>query len=433
MVIFTQHLNRSTRLKYLTLSLAAVFMLISVNLLASNAVSNDKSSAHNLSLHKSIDLATTVKRSQDRQQGNQSIINHISKPAESYALINENFFKNASQKQLSDTLVVLTIDGGGTFGIIPLEVLIKLEERLKKPASELFDIMAGTSTGSIIIAGLSYQSEKQTGNLSAKNILDLYNDTMQQVYSSSWWYKVISLQGLTAPKFNNQGKYQSLVRIFGDSTKLSQLSNSIAIIYIYSINYNNIIDLNSREAALSDQYDFNLVDTLMASTATPFFWQPVSLQDITKSFETDSIDAGLTLNNPGFNTILKTQKMFPNRHIVLLSLGTGADFNSLDDSLIKKQKLSRGLFRAFFPAFDLSITSQSLVNQQYIKNYFNRPNSPLVAVFRLNITKPTDAPSPLDGDPKNFVIIKQYADKMVSKNQNIIDQFINVIEMIDGH
>ena len=28
---------------------------------------------------------------------------------------------------------------------------------------------------------------------------------------------------------------------------------------------------------------------------------------------------------------------------------------------------------------------------------------------------------------------KQYADRMVSKNQNIIDQFINVIEMIDGH
>ena len=429
MIIFIQCLSRSLRLRYLALSVAAVFLLVTGNLLASNTTDQIDGQIH--SSNKPNDSTLAVKQFQTRQQGNQSTIRQISKPSESYALINHKFFQSASQQQLSDTLVVLTIDGGGIYGIIPLEVLIELEARLKKPARDLFDVMAGTSTGSIIIAGLSYQSEKQTGNFSAKKILDLYNDTMQRVYSSSWWYKAISLQGLTAPKFNNQGKYQSLVRIFGDSTKLSQLSNSIAIIYIYSINYNNIIDLNSREAALSDQHDFNLVDTLMASTATPFFWRPVTLQDITKSFETDSIDAGLTLNNPGFNTILKTQKMFPNHHIVLLSLGTGADFNSLDDSLIKKQKLSRGLLRAFFPAFDLSITSQSIVNQQYIKNYFNRPNSPLVAVFRLNITKPTDAPSPLDGDPKNFAIIKRYADKMVSKNQNIIDQFIKVIEMID--
>jgi len=55
---------------------------------------------------------------------------------------------------------ILSIDGGGIRGIIPAKILVDLERRLKskgKPKQlwEYFDLVAGTSTGAIIAAGLT--------------------------------------------------------------------------------------------------------------------------------------------------------------------------------------------------------------------------------------------------------------------------------------
>ena len=41
---------------------------------------------------------------------------------------------------------VLSIDGGGIRGIIPAMVLTEIETRTGKATSELFDLVAGTST-----------------------------------------------------------------------------------------------------------------------------------------------------------------------------------------------------------------------------------------------------------------------------------------------
>ena len=54
---------------------------------------------------------------------------------------------------------VLSIDGGGIRGIIPALVVAYLERKAKKPASELFDLMVGTSTGGMLALGLSLQGD----------------------------------------------------------------------------------------------------------------------------------------------------------------------------------------------------------------------------------------------------------------------------------
>ena len=44
---------------------------------------------------------------------------------------------------------VLSVDGGGIRGIIPALVLAHLERQVGAPASKLFDLIVGTSTGGI--------------------------------------------------------------------------------------------------------------------------------------------------------------------------------------------------------------------------------------------------------------------------------------------
>lgn len=49
---------------------------------------------------------------------------------------------------------ILSVDGGGIRGIIPAIILAEIEQRTRKTIAEIFDLMAGTSTGGIVVAGL---------------------------------------------------------------------------------------------------------------------------------------------------------------------------------------------------------------------------------------------------------------------------------------
>ena len=49
---------------------------------------------------------------------------------------------------------ILSIDGWGIRGIIPAMVLSVIEEKIGKHIAEVFDLIAGTSTGGILALGL---------------------------------------------------------------------------------------------------------------------------------------------------------------------------------------------------------------------------------------------------------------------------------------
>jgi len=63
--------------------------------------------------------------------------------------------------------VAVAIDGGGIRGVIVTRALTMLEEQLGRPSREIFGLAAGTSTGSIISAGIG-------AGLTGKQMYDLY-------------------------------------------------------------------------------------------------------------------------------------------------------------------------------------------------------------------------------------------------------------------
>ena len=56
---------------------------------------------------------------------------------------------------MSNVVKVLAIDGGGIRGIIPAMVLAEIEARTQKRISEMFDLIAGTSTGGLLALALT--------------------------------------------------------------------------------------------------------------------------------------------------------------------------------------------------------------------------------------------------------------------------------------
>ena len=61
-------------------------------------------------------------------------------------------------KDRTTSRFMLTIDGGGIRGLIPALILAELERRIDRPLHACFDMIAGTSTGGIIAAGLAAPS-----------------------------------------------------------------------------------------------------------------------------------------------------------------------------------------------------------------------------------------------------------------------------------
>ena len=66
---------------------------------------------------------------------------YVTMPKTSFLLTPE--YKKMSPDQKNEIMTVLTIDGGGMYGIIPLKVLADLERRTHLHVSSLFDVMGG--------------------------------------------------------------------------------------------------------------------------------------------------------------------------------------------------------------------------------------------------------------------------------------------------
>ena len=82
---------------------------------------------------------------------------------------------------------VLSIDGGGIRGIIPALILAELEERTGKPVCELFDMIAGTSTGGILATGLTIPDEHGKPRWTAKELVGLYRDEGPSIFHRTRW------------------------------------------------------------------------------------------------------------------------------------------------------------------------------------------------------------------------------------------------------
>lgn len=83
---------------------------------------------------------------------------------------------------------ILSVDGGGIRGIIPLTCLVRYESVLGKPSREAFDMVAGTSTGAIIAAGVAL-------GISARGILSLYRNLAQEAFRRLPWWQILLNKG----------------------------------------------------------------------------------------------------------------------------------------------------------------------------------------------------------------------------------------------
>src|SRR5688572_13310078 len=119
---------------------------------------------------------------------------------------------------------ILALDGGGVRGFLTIAILACLEAELRKRSgdgkyvlSQYFDLIGGTSTGSIIATGLAL-------GWSVSEIWAAYELLAPRIFAKA------SGSGLFSPRFKNQALSDALKEQFGDRALDSpELDTGLAI------------------------------------------------------------------------------------------------------------------------------------------------------------------------------------------------------------
>lgn len=125
---------------------------------------------------------------------------------------------------------ILSLDGGGIRGVLAAQMLLNLQKRLGKPLNQYFDLITGTSTGSMLAAALVLGIPEQ-------KMVDLYRMQGKIVFPYTDPLDVKRLPvmleyGFLGPKFSDRGLKTVLQELLGEK-KLADVSKSKLLITSY--------------------------------------------------------------------------------------------------------------------------------------------------------------------------------------------------------
>ena len=218
---------------------------------------------------------------------------------------------------------ILAIDGGGIRGLIPAVVLAELERRTGRRTAELFDLIAGTSTGGILACGLTRPGGGGGPAFAAADLIGLYESEGPEIFHRSLLKRIESVEGYLDERYDDSGLNAALRRYLG-AARLSQTLTDV-FIPAYDIERRQAFFFRSSRARTDPTYDFALVDAARATSAAPTYFEPVRVRDAAGAASYALIDGGVFALNPAMVAYAELAAAGRRDEIdLVVPLGTGA-------------------------------------------------------------------------------------------------------------
>lgn len=295
---------------------------------------------------------------------------------------------------------IISIDGGGIRGIVPAYLLKCIEEEMQDHICNHVDLVAGTSTGAIVGAGVS------TGTPMAK-ILELYFKQGPQIFEKNFRTKWKSVFGLKGGKHDVHNLIKILEDAYGSGTLNDHLKTDF-LCTAYSMT-----DGRPRFFSKKQEGNLKLGKVIAASAAAPTYFDPVMIEG------KEYIDGGVFAGNPAMSAFAEIKGLYPGtvaEDIFLVSLGTGNRLQSYDTV---KDWFK---FKWINPLLDIMMASDGgVVHHQLVKIYQSvNENS---NYFRITGKLPANISSDM-GDPNivNMEYLLEFAKFLEKKNKSKIKE-----------
>ncbi len=313
----------------------------------------------------------------------------------------------------NSTFRILSLEGGGVRGVVSATILRQVESQIRdlenKSLTEYFDMVAGTSTGAILAAGIVL-------GRTPEDMINVYRNRGNEIFDRGTrrCRKLIPGGGgyfIPFTRYKNKGlitvlEEELLFPEGGESPKLIDVENreelpTLLILAYDTLNgYTQYFDSNGKYKDnrqpmwYTEQYIWEIC---VCSAAAPTFFPPYELEYIDRDGEEISntyIDGGVAANNPDLAAIThalytKTRQNSPTNSpntippglalsdISVLSIGTGKinqpfDFKTVNEwGLIEWAKKIPDIFLAAPADFEQKVTRQLIStfnqNTQYLR------------------------------------------------------------------
>lgn len=234
---------------------------------------------------------------------------------------------------------ILALDGGGIRGALTLGYLQRIEDILREQHGndnnfrlcDYFDLIGGTSTGSIIASCLAI-------GMKVEEITALYMKLGGRIFSGKYkWWNIFNLDELVKAGYDEGPLEEELQEVFGDITLSSgKIKTGLCIVTKRADTNSLWLLLNHPKGKyFNSEYgkngDILLWKAVRASTAAPSYFIPQVI-DVGGGMPAGAfVDGGVSMaNNPALNLLMvATLKGFPFHwdmgpdKLLLVSIGTG--------------------------------------------------------------------------------------------------------------
>jgi uncharacterized protein len=214
------------------------------------------------------------------------------------------------------SIKVLAIDGGGIRGIIPAIILAEIQKRITLELFQVFDLIAGTSTGGIIALGIGTQCNGGRP-YSPAELLDLYVKNGPAIFKKNL---LTPERQVVLPKYSPDALESVLEQFFHDvefSTALTPL-----LISSYDLQGQIPFFFKSHRIAADPSFNWKLTEIARATSAAPTFFSPLHVTRGDKDYAL--VDGGVFVNNPSMAAYAEVRSLYPETtEVMIVSVGTG--------------------------------------------------------------------------------------------------------------
>ena len=321
---------------------------------------------------------------------------------------------------------ILSIDGGGIRGMLPAMIIAEIEKRLRIATgkensyiSDYFDLIAGTSAGSILACFYLYHHHNN--RFDATKAVELYEKYGKTIFQKRLFRNVIRLFDALYP---DKGIDKVLKDTFGDAKLSDAPCNST--IMAYHITERKAVIFTADAARREAYRDFLLRDIARATSAAPTYFrvaQAISMDDVASFL----IDGGIYANDPAICAIIEARKtMFRNlgkspkiRDMYVVSLGTGNTAKSYRYESAKRW----GVISWAIPVIDMLQSSSAEVVSYQVQSLFESENCSdnyiRIVPELYNVTYRMD-----DASTQNIAHLKEAGNRCITAHSALLDQIV---------
>lgn len=290
---------------------------------------------------------------------------------------------------------VLSIDGGGIRGIIPALVLAEIEARTGRQIHELFDLVAGTSTGGVLACALTRPDARP-----AAELVELYRAEGPRIFRRSALQRVRSADGLLGAKYDDRALADALGRYLSDGPLSEATTRTLVTAY----------DLEARGPHFFKSWRKDLDGprrlVARATAAAPTYFEPLALGAMSL------VDGGVFATNPAMCAYAESVRLdgLPPRFV--LSLGTGSQTRPIHQA----QAASWGLVQWVRPIIDIVFDGVSDTVSYQLGQLM-----PDGRVLRLQTDLDLASDALDDASPLNLGRLERQARRLIERESEAID------------